>query len=199
MTTITPRHDYSDYIPGAKYTIIKLIADRKSCKVLGCQVVGDGDGVKRIDVVATAIKFGSNVKGIADLDLGYAPAYSTAIDAVAHAANVLRNKIQGLAHGITPVELRALLDSDTDFVLLDVRDRDEHRAQSFRDKRVLNIPVAELKSRYSELPMDKEIVIFCATSVRAYYAERELRGYGYERVKYLDGSIKAWPYLEYLR
>ncbi len=198
VSTITPRHDYSDYIPGAKYTTIKLIADRKSCKVLGCQVVGDGDGVKRIDVVATAIKFGSNVKGIADLDLGYAPAYSTAIDAVAHAANVLRNKIQGLAHGVTPVELRVMLDSDADFVLLDVRDRDEHRVQSFRDKRVLNIPVAELKSRYSELPMDKEIVTYCATSVRAYNAERELRGYGYERVKYLDGSIKAWPYLEYL-
>ena len=198
VTTITPRHDYSNYIPGAKYTTIKLIADRKSCKVLGCQVVGDGDGVKRIDVIATAIKFGSNVKGIADLDLGYAPAYSTAIDAVAHAANVLRNKIQGLAHGVTPVELRAMLDSDADFVLLDVRDRDEHMAQSFKDKRVINIPVAELKTRYNELPLNKEIVTYCATSVRAYNAERELRGYGYERVKYLDGSIKAWPYLEYL-
>jgi NADPH-dependent 2,4-dienoyl-CoA reductase/sulfur reductase-like enzyme/rhodanese-related sulfurtransferase len=198
VSTITPRHDYSDYIPGAKYTLIKLIADRKSYKVLGCQVVGDGDGVKRIDVVATAIKFGSNVKGIADLDLGYAPAYSTAIDAVAHAANVLRNKIQGLAHGVSPVGLRALLDSDADFVLLDVRGRDEHRAKSFKDKRVLNIPVAELKTRYTELPRSKEIVTYCATSVRAYNAERELRGYGFEQVRYLDGSIRAWPYLEYL-
>lgn len=198
VSTITPRHDYSDYIPGAKYTLIKLIADRKSCKVLGCQVVGDGDGVKRIDIVATAIKFGSNVKGIADLDLGYAPAYSTAIDAVAHAANVLRNKIQGLAHGITPVELRALLDSDADFVLLDVRSRDEHRAKSFKDKRVINIPAHELKTRYTELPRSKEIVTYCATSVRAYNAERALRGYGFEQVRYLDGSIRAWPYLEYL-
>ena len=51
VTTIAPRYDYSNYIPGSKYTIIKLIAERSSCKVLGCQVVGEGDGVKRIDVV----------------------------------------------------------------------------------------------------------------------------------------------------
>jgi NADPH-dependent 2,4-dienoyl-CoA reductase/sulfur reductase-like enzyme/rhodanese-related sulfurtransferase len=198
VTTIAPRHDYSDYIPGAKYVFIKLIADKASCKVLGCQVVGEGDGVKRIDVVATALKFGSNVKGIADLDLGYAPAYSTAIDAIAHAANVLRNKIQGLAHGVSPVELRKMLDSDEDFVLLDVRDRDEYEEQRFKDKRVVLIPVDELKARYGELPKGKPIVTYCATSVRAYNAERTLRGLGFQDVKILDGSIRAWPYLEYL-
>ncbi len=198
VTTIAPRHDYSNYIPGAEYIFIKLIADRVSCKVLGCQVVGEGDGVKRIDVVATAIKFGSNVKGIADLDLGYAPAYSTAIDAIAHAANVLRNKIQGLAHGVSPVELKSMLDSDEEFVLLDVRDRDEYEEQRFRDKRLVNIPVDELKTRYGELPKGKQIVTYCATSVRAYNAERTLRGLGFQDVEFLDGSIRAWPYLEYL-
>jgi NADPH-dependent 2,4-dienoyl-CoA reductase/sulfur reductase-like enzyme/rhodanese-related sulfurtransferase len=198
VTTITPRYDYSSYIPGAKYTIIKLIADRTSCKVLGCQVVGEGDGVKRIDVVATAIKFGSNVKDISDLDLGYAPAYSTAIDAVAHAANVLRNKIQGIAHGVSPIELKAKLDTDEDFVLLDVRDRNEYQEQRFKDSRLVNIQVDELKTRHNELPRDKEIVAYCATSIRAYIAERALRGYGFKKVKYLDGSLKAWPYLEYL-
>jgi NADPH-dependent 2,4-dienoyl-CoA reductase/sulfur reductase-like enzyme/rhodanese-related sulfurtransferase len=198
VTTIAPKYDYSDYIPGAKYVDIKLIADRKSCKVLGCQVVGEGDGVKRIDVVATAIKFGSNVKGIADLDLGYAPAYSTAIDAIAHAANVLRNKIQGLAHAVSPIELRSMLDSDADFVLLDVRSSEEYDEHRFKDKRLVNIPVNELKTRHNELPKGKEIVTYCATSVRAYNAERELRGYGFDQVRYLDGSIRAWPYLEYL-
>jgi NADPH-dependent 2,4-dienoyl-CoA reductase/sulfur reductase-like enzyme/rhodanese-related sulfurtransferase len=198
VTTIAPKYDYSDYIPGAKYVDIKLIADRKSCKVLGCQVVGEGDGVKRIDVVATAMKFGSNVKGIADLDLGYAPAYSTAIDAIAHAANVLRNKIQGLAHAVSPIELRSMLDGDADFVLLDVRSSEEYDAHRIKDKRLVNIPVNELKTRHNELSKGKEIVIYCATSVRAYNAERELRGYGFDQVRYLDGSIRAWPYLEYL-
>lgn len=199
VTTITPRYDFSSYIPGAKYTIIKLIADKKTCKVLGCQVVGAGDGVKRIDVVATAIKFGSNVKGIADLDLGYAPAYSTAIDAIQHSANVLRNKIKGIAHGVTPLQLKAKLDTDEDFILLDIRRRDEFEADAFKDPRVKNIPVDELKTRYNELPRDKEIITYCIIGVRAYIAERMLLGLGFEKARYLDGSLTSWPYPEYLR
>jgi NADPH-dependent 2,4-dienoyl-CoA reductase/sulfur reductase-like enzyme/rhodanese-related sulfurtransferase len=198
VTGIAPRHDYSNYIPGAEYTIIKLVADRKSCRLLGCQVVGKGDGIKRIDVAATAIRFGSNVKSIADLDLGYAPAYSTAIDAIQHAANVIRNKIQGFAHGVSPMELKELLDGDANFVLLDVRSREEYDDLRFKDKRLVNIPVDELKTRYPELSKDKCIVIYCATSVRAYNAERTLRGLGFTDVGYLDGSITAWPHLDYL-
>jgi NADPH-dependent 2,4-dienoyl-CoA reductase/sulfur reductase-like enzyme/rhodanese-related sulfurtransferase len=198
VSAIVPRSDYSGYIPGNKTTVIKLIADRESCKVLGCQVVGPGDGVKRIDVVATAMKFGSNLKDIADLDLGYAPAYSTAIDAVAHAANVMRNKVQGLAHGVNSVELRERLDGEAYFVLLDVRRDEEYKRVHFADKRGLHIPVVDLKERVAEIPKEKEIIIFCATSIRAYNAERTLRGLGYGDVKILDGSLAAWPFPGYL-
>lgn len=198
VTVITPQSDYSGYIPGAKQTIIKLITDKETCRVLGCQVVGEGDGIKRIDVAATAIKFGSNVKGLADIDLGYAPAYSTAIDALAHAANTARNKIHGLAHGIDPIEMKEKLDRADDFLLLDVRRRNEVSRIRFKDKRALNIPIDELRDRFNELPRDKEIVISCAVGLRAYNGERILRGAGFENVRYLDGSIKAWPYPEYL-
>jgi NADPH-dependent 2,4-dienoyl-CoA reductase/sulfur reductase-like enzyme/rhodanese-related sulfurtransferase len=198
VTAIAPRSDYSGYIPGNKLTVIKLIADRESCRVLGCQVVGKGDGVKRIDVVATAMRFGSNLKNIADLDLGYAPAYSTAIDAIAHAANVMRNKVQGLAHGVNPLELKERLDGDDEFVLLDVRRDDEYSRVHFADPRGLHIHVVDLKRRVDEIPKDKEIIIFCATSVRAYNAERTLRGLGFGDVKILDGSLAAWPFPEYL-
>jgi NADPH-dependent 2,4-dienoyl-CoA reductase/sulfur reductase-like enzyme/rhodanese-related sulfurtransferase len=198
VTALCPRHDISEYIPGARHTVIKLVADRKTCRLLGCQAVGEGDGVKRIDVAATAIKFGSNIKGLADLDLGYAPSYSTAIDALAHAANVLRNKVQGNAHGVSPLELREMLDSNLDFVLLDVRSRKEHGAQTFRDTRTVNIPEEELKSRHAELPRDKPIVTFCVVGVRAYVAERTLRGLGLQDVRFLDGCLKAWPFPGYL-
>ena len=198
VTAIVPRSDYSGYIPGNKTTVIKLIADRGSCKVLGCQVVGKGDGVKRIDVVATAMKFGSNLKDIADLDLGYAPAYSTAIDAIAHAANVMRNKVQGLAHGVNPIELKEMLDGDADFVLLDVRRDDEYKRVHFVDPRGLHIHVVDLNERVAEIPRGKEIVVFCATSLRAYNAERTLRGLGFGDVRILDGSLAAWPFRAYL-
>jgi NADPH-dependent 2,4-dienoyl-CoA reductase/sulfur reductase-like enzyme/rhodanese-related sulfurtransferase len=198
VTTLAPRGDFSGYIPGNKRTIIKLIADKENCKVLGCQVVGEGDGIKRIDVVATAMKFESNLKSIADLDLGYAPAYSTAIDAIQHAANVLRNKIQGYVHGINPIELKERLEGEHDFVLLDCRRDAEYDAVCFPDQRCLHIPVVDIKERVAEIPKGKEIIIFCATSIRAYNAERTLRGLGYTDVKILDGSLAAWPFPDFL-
>jgi NADPH-dependent 2,4-dienoyl-CoA reductase/sulfur reductase-like enzyme/rhodanese-related sulfurtransferase len=199
VTTLTPRHDYSNYIPGAHYTIIKLIADRESCKVLGCQVVGEGDGIKRIDVVATALMFNSDVKNIADLDLGYAPPYSTAIDAIAHSANVIRNKTRDIAHGVSPLELKAKLDNKEDFILLDIRAKEEYKNGSFKDPRVKNIPVDELRDRYNELPKEKEIITFCVVGVRAYIAERVLRGLGFDNVKFLDGCLTAFPFPEYIK
>lgn len=199
VTVITPRYDFASYIPGSEYTILKLIADRGSCKVLGCQVVGPGEGIKRIDVIATALKFGSNLKGVADIDLGYAPAYSTSIDAIAHAANVARNKVQGVAHGVTPIELKEKLDSGEDFVLLDIRRREEYREYSFKDPRTVNIPLDELEERLDELSGDREIITFCVIGVRAYIAERRLRALGYENVRFLDGCLTAWPFPDYLR
>jgi NADPH-dependent 2,4-dienoyl-CoA reductase/sulfur reductase-like enzyme/rhodanese-related sulfurtransferase len=193
VTATAPRTDCSDYYPKNKPFIVKLIADRRSQKLLGCQALGTGEVVKRIDVVSTCLRFGAAINDLADLDLGYAPPYSTAIDAVAHAANVLRNKIQGLAHGISATELKGKMAGDDDFVLLDVRSRQEVDVRPFNDRRVVNIPIEELRSRLNELPR-KEVVIFCKTSVRAYDAERILRGVGFNDVKFLDGSLTAWPY-----
>ncbi len=193
VTATAPRTDCSDYYPKNKPFIVKLIADRRSQKLLGCQALGTGEVVKRIDVVSTCLRFGAAINDLADLDLGYAPPYSTAIDAVAHAANVLRNKIQGLAHGISATELKGKMAGDDDFVLLDVRSRQEVEVRPFNDCRVVNIPIEELRSRLNELPR-KEVVIFCKTSVRAYDAERILRGVGFNDVKFLDGSLTAWPY-----
>ncbi len=134
------------------------------------------------------------MKDVADLDLGYAPPFSTAIDPVAHATNIIRNKIEGLAHGITSTGLKSKLEDDGDFVLLDVRTHGEVEAEPFNNPRVVHIPVQELRRRHEELPRDKEIITFCRTSVRAYEAERILKGRGFQDVKFLDGSLKAWPF-----
>jgi len=79
-------------------------------------------------------------------------------------------------------------------VLQCARARGEVESSPFEDRRVVNIPIDELRSRLQELNSEKEIVIFCQTSVRAYDAERILRGFGFENVKFLDGSLSAWPY-----
>jgi len=193
VTATAPRTDCSDYYPKNKPFVIKLVADKKSQRLLGCQAIGLGEAIKRIDVVSTCLRFGAGISDLADLDLGYAPPYSTAIDAVAHAANVLRNKTQGLAHGLPALELKEKLAGDGDFIILDVRSRKEVDANPFHDRRVVDIPVDELRTRLDDLPA-KEIIILCKTSVRAYDAERMLRGAGFMDVKFLDGGFTAWPY-----
>jgi NADPH-dependent 2,4-dienoyl-CoA reductase/sulfur reductase-like enzyme len=141
VTATTPRTDCSDYYPKNKLFIVKLIADRRNLRLLGCQALGLGEAVKRIDVVSACLRFGGTINDLADLDLGYAPPYSTAIDAVAHAANVIRNKTQGLAHGIPAAELVKKMAGGEDFVILDVRSRQEVKALPFSDRRVVSIPI----------------------------------------------------------
>ena len=194
VTAVAPKDDCAHYYPENRPIIIKLVADRKTSKILGAQIIGKGEGIKRIDVVASVLRFGGSVKDIVDLDLGYAPPFSTAIDPVAHAANILRNKIEGLAYGISSPELKDKLTNNKELVLLDVRSKKEIQEQPFNDPRIKHISISEIRSRFKELPKDKEIVIFCRTSVRAYEAQRFLSSRGFEDVKFLDGSLDAWPY-----
>ena len=195
VTSLCPRRDYSGYIPGAQYFMVKLVGDLDTGRLLGCQVLGEGDGVKRIDVAATVLKYGGSYKDLADLDLGYAPSYSTAIDAIAHAANVLRNKAGGLLESVTPRELKEMLDSNRDdYVLVDCREKPSFESGWVGGDQTVNISIGRLRSGDHDLPRDKEIIFTCLTSVTAWNAVRVLKAKGYERVKILDGSLKAWPY-----
>jgi len=174
--------------------LVKLVADAGNGRLLGAQVLGPGDAVKRIDVLATALTFGATMDNLPDLDLGYAPPYATAVDPVAHAANVLRNKRDGLARALTPQQLKAKLDANEPVVLLDVRTPAERDQMQLRDDRVVWIPLGQLRKRQAELPRDKEIICFCKVSQRGYEAQRILDGLDFSNVKFLDGGLVAWPY-----
>ena len=193
VTALNPSADKAHFFPDHARVFMKMVADRKTSKVLGMQVVGPGDGIKRIDVVATALQFGATVDDIAALDLGYAPPYSGAIDIVAHTANIIRNKIAGLAESYTPAEVKAKLDRGEDFVWLDVRTQEEYDKNHIDDPRVKLIPLNKLREQLKELPKGKEIIIFCAISLRGYEAYRILKAGGFD-VKFMDGGIVAWPY-----
>jgi hypothetical protein len=116
VTTLVPSSDIPHYYPTKKPLLLKLIADRKTRKLLGIQGVGPGEVVKRIDVLATAMTLGATIDDLPALDLGYAPPYSTAIDIAAHAANILRNKIDGIAPFLTPMEVKKMADRGEDFL-----------------------------------------------------------------------------------
>jgi len=194
VTCIAPGSDVSHYYPESALILIKLVVNKDNGKILGAQMIGPGDIDKRLDVVATTMTYGGTVRELANTDLGYAPPYSSAIDMVAHAANIIRNKIDGIAKSITPMEVKAKMDAGEDFILLDVRTPAELIKDKIDDPRVKYIPLGALRSRANELPKDKEIIAFCAISLRGYEAQTILDGLGFTNVKFMDGGLAAWTY-----
>jgi len=90
--------------------------------------------------------------------------------------------------------LKQKLDSNDRFVLLDVRSEMEWQEARLNTPRARLIPLPELRKRLGELSPDDEIIIYCKTSLRAYKAQRILDGAGFKNVRFVDGSLDAWPY-----
>ncbi len=194
VTALVPSNEHATYYPGSRDFTIKLVVEKSTGRLLGGQAVGPGDTAKRIDVLATALAFKATAADLAELDLAYAPPYNSAMDPLHNAANVIRNKLEGYARGLTPAQVKEKLDTDEDFVLLDVRSKMEWQEQRFENRQTRLVPLTELRQRLGELPRDKEIVIYCYTSIRAYQAQRILDGAGFKDVKFMDGSLAGWPY-----
>ncbi|MFW5810858.1 MAG: FAD-dependent oxidoreductase [Thermodesulfobacteriota bacterium] len=190
--------DKPHYMKDARYLLIKMLANRKDRKVIGVQVAGMGAGDKRLDVAASTIFYGGALDDLADIDLAYAPPYSPPIDPIAACAQVLSNKLDGLAHCISPAEAKRRMDQG-EVVLLDVREPDENKMLKMAYDKVIHIPLGELRDRINELPKDTDILPFCKISLRGYEAQRILNANGYNRVWFIEGGHEAWPYeLDYL-
>ncbi|WP_148867322.1 FAD-dependent oxidoreductase [Thermosediminibacter litoriperuensis] len=179
---------HAGYYPGATTMSIKLIFDPQSGKILGGQIVGC-DGVdKRIDVIAAAIRRGDTVFDLQELELAYAPPFSSAKDPVNMAGYVAGNIVNGDVSVIHWHEIDKLDRSRT--LLVDVRTRLEHELGHIEGS--INIPVDELRSRLAELPKDRDIVIYCQVGLRGYIACRILTQHGYTRVRNLSGGWKTY-------
>jgi NADPH-dependent 2,4-dienoyl-CoA reductase/sulfur reductase-like enzyme/rhodanese-related sulfurtransferase len=191
-TCLSPAPDKPHFMPTAKLLMLKLIADKKTKKLLGAQAIGPGDSAKRLDIAVTAITAGMTLSQIAKLDLCYAPPFSPAMDNLITAANILENKIDGAYKGITFAEVKAKLDNGDDFTLLDVRGPSELEAMKI--DAAVNIPLGKLRNRLNELDKDKEIVTFCKISLKSYEAALILQNAGFTNVKVMDGGLLMWPY-----
>ena len=190
---IASGHDTAHYHPLHGAGVIKLIADRETGKILGAQAAGNGEMIKRIDVVATAMQFAATVEQLQNLDLGYAPPFSTPMDFLIHAANTWQNVNSGLVQGISPQELRNRVGSTDDFAILDVRTPGETGRNPLEDQRVIEIPLMELRARIGELPKDKKIVTLCQLGVRSYEAARILQGEAFHDIVFVEGGLFAIP------
>jgi len=186
--------DTPHFMPGSAAIQVRIVADRNTRKVLGAQVFGAGRADKRLDILVSAAAGGLTIDELADADIAYAPPYSTALDPVTHAANTLKNKIDGLMVSWSPSELAEKIRKGENPVLLDVRSPDEVKTQGTLPYETTLIPLGQLWDRGSELPRDREIIAFCKISVRGWDADSILKRLGYEKVSVLEGGIAGWPF-----
>lgn len=191
-TALLPGLDKPNYYPGAGEVVMKLVVDSKTRRILGAQGIGPGDVIKRIDVLATAISNKMSVDHVADLDLSYAPPYNSALDVVHHAANLIRNKIDGIARSIKPQHVNDRLMEDDDFLLLDVRSKPEWDNSRMDAQRCQLFPQECVYAQMHELPRNKEIIVMCKRGSRAYQVSRVLQGEGFRDVKFMEGSLMCW-------
>ena len=193
-TAVNAGPDKPGFMKG-KLLVTKLVADRKTGKILGAQCVGPGDVSRQIAQWAMAIKGNLTVDDVANADLPYAPPFSLAIDHTICTAHVMQNKLSGLMQGISVSAVKKKVDGSDNLFLLDVRDADEYEEVRLGIGETL-IPIDVLRKRLSEMPVDKkkEIICFCKISLRGYEAARILTSHGWENVKVMEGGINAWPY-----
>lgn len=168
---------HASYYPGGNMMSVKILWDRKTLKIIGAQIVGF-DGVdKRMDVIASAIRFGAKVTDLAELELCYAPPYSSAKDPVNMAGFVAENIISGKVKQFFWHDVENL-PRDGSVTLLDVRTATE-RARGHIDG-FMHIPLDSLRERINELPKDKPVYVHCHSGLRSYIACRILAGNGFD-------------------
>lgn len=189
VTVIHPG-SHAGYYPGAKTLTLKVIFEKDGGKVLGAQGVGY-DGVdKRIDVLATAINFGATVYDLEELELCYAPPFSSAKDPVNMSGFYGENILTGTSDNILYSQLKDLKDNQQ---ILDVRTVSEVSHGAIEG--AVNIPVDDLRDRIGELDKSKEYVVSCAVGVRAHTACRILMQNGFKNVKNLAGGYTTYRVL----
>lgn len=176
--------NHAGYYPGGKIMTMKVVFEKGTYLLLGAQIVGF-DGVdKRIDVLATAIRAGMKVTDLTELDLAYAPPYSSAKDPVNMAGFMAENIRDGLV-GQWYYDDEPTLPRDGSVTLLDVRTAQEFATGNING--FVNISVDELRERAGELDKDKPVYVICQSGLRSYIAARILAGRGFEVYNFAGG------------
>ena len=183
-TVILSPMSHAGYYPGGKVMTIKVVFEKETYRLLGAQIVGYEGVDKRIDVIATAIHAGMKATELKDLDLAYAPPYSSAKDPV----NMAGFMIDNIANGVLKQWHQADVDKlpgDGSVTLLDTRTSKEF-AHGHIDG-FTNIPVDELRERLGELDKGKPVFVICQSGLRSYVACRILSGNGFECYNFSGG------------
>ena len=178
---------HAGYYPGASPISMKLLFDPIDGTIYGAQAIGMTGVEKRIDVLATAIKGGLTVLDLPDLELSYAPPYSSAKDPVNMAGYIASNIVLGDSENVHWHEIDQIVAAGG--LLLDVREPSENELGSIPGS--VNISLPTLRTSLDELPKDQPIYVTCQVGLRGYVASQLLKQNGFE-VKNLSGGYKTW-------
>ncbi len=171
---------HAGYYPGGKVMTMKVLFERETCRLLGAQIVGYEGVDKRIDVLATAIRAGMKATELKELDLAYAPPYSSAKDPVNMAGFIIDNLKNGV---VKQWYLEDTLPENATW--LDTRTPAEYARGHIQG--FINIPVDELRQRLGELEKTKPVYVICQSGLRSYIASRILMGNGFDAYNFAGG------------
>jgi len=187
----THPNSHATYYPGASQMTIKLLFAPGDGQVLGAQIVGQ-DGVdKRIDVLATAVRNRLTVYDLQELELAYAPPFSSAKDPVNMTAYAASNILRGLVEVVYWPEVESRQKAGA--LLIDARTPVEVARGKVAG--AINIPVDDIRQRWDELPRDREIMVYCGVGQRSYIANRILRQHGFN-VKNVSGGYRLYQLMQ---
>ena len=180
---------HAGYYPGAEELSLKLVYDKKSARLLGAQAFGRAGVDKRIDVIATALAGKLTLQDLAELDLAYAPPYSTANDPVNLAAFIGLNDLSGFSPLVSAAELKAELAKAEPPLVLDVRTLREYEMSHLDG--AMHIPVDDLRFESDRLPRNQRVLVYCRSGFRAHLAVRMLKEKGFADVANVTGGHLA--------
>ena len=183
--------DHAHFYPEAEFLYVSLVADRRSRKILGIEAAGrHGDAVKaRVDAIAVLLRHGLDVDEVCCLEVGYAPPFASAMDAINNAGNALDNILAGANRPIDAADFLSEFQAGTRRVL-DVRG--EREAAAFTRKfgdRWLNIPQDQIRARLQSIPRSESFCIICDTGARSYEAQVALHAAGITNTLQVQGGL----------
>ena len=189
------RNNHASYYPNATNISLKLLYNPETLEILGAQAIGEEGTDKRIDVIATSIKAGLKVTHLSDLELAYAPPFSSAKDPVNILGYIAENVVDGAYKVAYPSQVEDFIKQNALF--LDVRTPEEFEEGSIQGS--INIEVDNLRQRLSEIKVAKDtpIVVNCYVGLRAYLAIMILRSHGYTNLYNLSGGYRTYSAYNY--
>ncbi len=181
-------------MPNANAIPFKLIFEVPSGQILGAQSIGEGNVDKRIDVIAAMISMKANLEDLKELELCYAPVFSTAKDVTNMASLVGLNILNGDYKQVRLPEIRKIVENK-EALIIDCREEKEYEQGHIIG--AINIPLSQFRNRLDEIPKDKPVIVHCLSSQRSYIMTRDLVNRGYTNVRNMVGSFMGLSLYEY--